>query len=112
MGHKVCRPYQRSGVNSIAFTQRRWVEVTEMIHDLTDRRDLIKIMMALVYCALAKLISIGKIIAADIFVFARATHPINIRTIELTVDQNANDPIERQRILDCGGYVTLPIFIN
>jgi serine/threonine protein phosphatase PrpC len=31
-----------------------------------------------------------------------------IQAIELTIDQNANDPVERQRILDAGGHVTLP----
>jgi serine/threonine protein phosphatase PrpC len=31
-----------------------------------------------------------------------------LQTIELSKDQNANDPIERQRILGAGGYVTLP----
>jgi len=80
---------QRSGIDSIAFTQRRWIELTEAIHDLTNRRELIKrsrhyftwlqrhfIMMTLVDCALAKLISIGKIVAADIFVFARAMEDV------------------------------------
>lgn len=76
---------QRSGYGSIMFTERKWVSLTEQIQDKKARTSLMTrsktyfaglqrhfIMMALVDCALAKLIAVGKIFAADIFVYARA----------------------------------------
>eukprot|EP00560_Eucampia_antarctica_P006250 CAMPEP_0197827414 /NCGR_PEP_ID=MMETSP1437-20131217/4194_1 /TAXON_ID=49252 ORGANISM="Eucampia antarctica, Strain CCMP1452" /NCGR_SAMPLE_ID=MMETSP1437 /ASSEMBLY_ACC=CAM_ASM_001096 /LENGTH=685 /DNA_ID=CAMNT_0043428243 /DNA_START=646 /DNA_END=2703 /DNA_ORIENTATION=- len=76
---------QRSGYGSIEFTERRWIEVTEEIQDLSVRTAIMErsrsyfnwlqrnfVMMALVDCALAKLIAIGRILSADIFVFQRA----------------------------------------
>mmetsp|Transcript_4269 Transcript_4269/g.8167 ORF Transcript_4269/g.8167 Transcript_4269/m.8167 type:complete len:839 (+) Transcript_4269:123-2639(+) len=76
---------QRSGYGSIMFTERKWVSLTEEIQDKKARTSLMTrsktyfaglqrhfIMMALVDCALAKLIAVGKIFAADIFVYARA----------------------------------------
>eukprot|EP00555_Chaetoceros_dichaeta_P012973 CAMPEP_0198265076 /NCGR_PEP_ID=MMETSP1447-20131203/20056_1 /TAXON_ID=420782 /ORGANISM="Chaetoceros dichaeta, Strain CCMP1751" /LENGTH=663 /DNA_ID=CAMNT_0043954341 /DNA_START=604 /DNA_END=2595 /DNA_ORIENTATION=- len=76
---------QRSGYGSIPFTKRRWVSLTEEIQDLTIRGAILNrsrmyfaglqrhfIMIALVDCALAKLILIGKIMAKDIFVYQRA----------------------------------------
>lgn len=76
---------QRSGYGSISFTERKWVALTEEIQDLSIRGALINrsrmyfawlqrnfIMMAVVDCALAKLILIGKIVSKDIFVYQRA----------------------------------------
>lgn len=76
---------QRSGRDSVLFTERKWMKLTEEIQDRHVRTSLMVrskmyfsglqrhfIMMALVDCALAKLIAIGKIVAADIFVYARA----------------------------------------
>merc|ERR1712161_43175 len=76
---------QRSGQQSILFTERKWMSLTEDIQDKQARTSLMTrskmyfaglqrhfIMMALVDCALAKLIAVGQIIAADIFVYARA----------------------------------------
>ena len=76
---------QRSGQQSILFTERKWMSLTEDIQDKQARTSLMTrskmyfaglqrhfIMMALVDCALAKLIAVGKIGAADIFVYARA----------------------------------------
>jgi len=76
---------QRSGYGSIEFTERRWIELTEKIQDLRVRSDIMVrsrgyfnwlqrnfVMMALVDVALAKLIAIGRIVSADIFVFQRA----------------------------------------
>ena len=76
---------QRSGYDSIAFTEGKWVKLTEDIQELQATSAIMNrskmyfqwlqrhfIMMALVDCALAKLIAVGKIGAADIFVFARA----------------------------------------
>lgn len=76
---------QRSGHESILFTERKWVDLTEQIQDLNARASIMRrckmyfswiqrhfVMMALVDCALAKLIAVGKIVAADIFVYARA----------------------------------------
>jgi len=80
---------QRSGVGSIPFTEQRWTEITEKIQDLSSRGSLVKrarlyfswihrnfVMMAFVDCALAKLISVGKISSADIFVYARAVEDV------------------------------------
>jgi len=76
---------QRSGYDSIAFTEARWVDLTENIQDLHARASIMNrsklyfswvqrnfVMMALVDCALAKLIAVGKIVSSDIFVYARA----------------------------------------
>ena len=76
---------QRSGRDSILFTERKWSSLTEDIQDKNARASLMNrskmyfaglqrhfIMMALVDCALAKLIAVGKIFAADIWVYARA----------------------------------------
>lgn len=76
---------QRSGHNSVLFTERKWISLTEEIQDLNARVHIMRrcrmyfawiqrhfVMMALVDCALAKLIAVGKIVAADIFVYARA----------------------------------------
>lgn len=76
---------QRSGHRSVAFTERHWISYTEKIQDLNAKISIMKrskqyfqwlqrhfIMMALVDCALARLIAVGKILAADIFVYARA----------------------------------------
>jgi ABC-type multidrug transport system fused ATPase/permease subunit len=76
---------QRSGYGSIEFTERRWIELTEEIQNLAVRSALMVrsrgyfnwlqrnfVMMALVDVALAKLIAIGRIVSADIFVFQRA----------------------------------------
>ena len=76
---------QRSGYDSVLFTERKWIRLTEDIQDKKARTSLMTrskmyfvglqrhfIMMALVDCALAKLIAVGKIFAADIFVYARA----------------------------------------
>jgi ABC-type multidrug transport system ATPase subunit len=76
---------QRSGYDSVMFTERKWVSLTEEIQDKKARTSLMTrsktyfsglqrhfIMMALVDCALAKLIAVGKIFATDIFVYARA----------------------------------------
>ena len=76
---------QRSGYDSIAFTESKWVGLTETIQDLKVQTSLMNrskmyfaglqrhfIMMALVDCALAKLIAVAKIFSADIYVYARA----------------------------------------
>eukprot|EP00551_Chaetoceros_affinis_P005290 CAMPEP_0203684402 /NCGR_PEP_ID=MMETSP0090-20130426/48020_1 /ASSEMBLY_ACC=CAM_ASM_001088 /TAXON_ID=426623 /ORGANISM="Chaetoceros affinis, Strain CCMP159" /LENGTH=905 /DNA_ID=CAMNT_0050553577 /DNA_START=366 /DNA_END=3079 /DNA_ORIENTATION=+ len=76
---------QRSGFDSILFTEERWIELTESIQELKATASIMKrskmyfawiqrhfVMMALVDCALAKLIAVGKIGASDIFVYARA----------------------------------------
>ncbi len=76
---------QRSGYDSVLFTERKWISLTEEIQDKKARTALMHrsksyfsflqrqfIMMALVDCALAKLIAVGKIFSADIYVYARA----------------------------------------
>jgi len=76
---------QRSGYDAIPFTERKWVALTEKIQALSIRRALLNrsrmyfawlqrnfVMIALVDCALAKLILIGKIVSRDIFVYQRA----------------------------------------
>jgi ABC-type bacteriocin/lantibiotic exporter with double-glycine peptidase domain len=76
---------QRSGYESVIFTERKWIDLTEQIQDKKARTSLMTrsknfysglqrhvVMMALVDCALAKLIAVGKIFAVDIFVYARA----------------------------------------
>lgn len=76
---------QRSGYGSIPFTKRRWKVLTEEIQTLSIRGAILKrsrkwfaglqrrfIMIALVDCALVKLILVGKIMTKDIFVYQRA----------------------------------------
>merc|ERR1711865_740840 len=76
---------QRSGRESVLFTERKWMKLTQAIQDKQVRTSLMArskmyfaglqqhfIMRALVDCALATLIAVGKITAADIFVYARA----------------------------------------
>jgi len=76
---------QRSGYSSIPFTKRRWTKLTEEIQNLEIRSDIIKrsrmwfnnlqyrfIMVALVDCALVKLILVGKIMTKEILVYQRA----------------------------------------
>ena len=77
---------QRSGDESATlFTKRRWLEITEIIQQKDATKDLLKrthaffgwlqrnfIMIVLIDCALSKLIQIGQIGAADIFVLSRA----------------------------------------
>jgi ABC-type multidrug transport system fused ATPase/permease subunit len=76
---------QRSGYDSVPFTQARWIELTEDIQELEATASIMRrskmyfswvqrhfVMMALVDCALANLIAVGKIVASDIFVYARA----------------------------------------
>jgi len=76
---------QRSGQGATQFTQRRWEELTVKIQERKVISDIIErtkgffafmqrnfIFSALIDCALANLIAIGKIVAADIFVFSRA----------------------------------------
>merc|ERR1712137_957714 len=76
---------QRSGYESVIFTERKWIDLTEQIQDKRARTSLMTrsknfysglqrhfVMMALVDCALAKLIAVGKIFAVDIFLYARA----------------------------------------
>jgi len=76
---------QRSGSGSLAFTESRWITLTEEIHDLSTRASLMRrsrlyfswlqrnfVMLTMVDCALAKLIGYGKIIAKDIFIYQRS----------------------------------------
>jgi len=76
---------QRSGRDSILFTQRKWSSLTEDLQDKKARTSLMErskmyfawlqrnfIMIALVDIALAKLLAVEKIVAADLFVYARA----------------------------------------
>lgn len=76
---------QRSGRGATQFTQRRWQELTEKIQERQVVSDILSrtkgffafmqrnfIFSALIDCALANLIAIGKIISSDIFVFSRA----------------------------------------
>jgi len=77
---------QRSGEDSATvFTKIRWLEITEVIQSKDATKDLLKrthaffgwlqrnfIMIVLIDCGLSKLIQIGRIGAADIFVLSRA----------------------------------------
>jgi len=67
------------------FTKKKWVGVTQQIQDMESQAALLQrhrlyfnwihnhfIMYSLVDCALAKLIAVGKIVSADLFVYARA----------------------------------------
>jgi len=76
---------QRSGTSSTLFTQRRWERLTvqiqarQVVSDLLTRSKLFFAFMqrnfvfgALIDCALANLLAIGKITSADTFVFSRA----------------------------------------
>ena len=69
----------------MAFTEKRWKEVTKRVQDMKSQATLLQrhrlyfnwihnhfIMYSLVDCALAKLIAVGKIVSADLFVYARA----------------------------------------
>lgn len=82
---------QRAGPGATDFTKRRWEELTVQVQmkniakDLTSRtKDFFSfiqrnfVFTVLVDCALAHLIAVGKLVAADVFVFSRA--------IEDTVD--------------------------
>jgi len=76
---------QRAGAGATDFTRRRWEELTLQIQvkniakDLTARTKAFFawiernfVFSVLIDCALAHLISIGKLVSADIFVFSRA----------------------------------------
>lgn len=76
---------QRSGKSSMRFTQQRWenltvqVQARQVVSDLLSRSKLFFDFMqrnfvfgALIDCALANLLAIGKITSADTFVFSRA----------------------------------------
>lgn len=75
----------RSGAGAARFTQRRWEELTEQIQDRRISSELLKrtrgfftwlqrnfVFSALIDCALARMIAVGRITSADIFVFSRA----------------------------------------
>lgn len=76
---------QRSGAGGTKFTQRRWEELTVKIQNKENVADLLArskaffafmqrnfVFTVLIDCALASLISIGKIVASEVFVFSRA----------------------------------------
>jgi energy-coupling factor transporter ATP-binding protein EcfA2 len=76
---------QRSGPGAMQFTQHRWEEFTVQIQARVVVSDLLSrskgffafiqrnfVFSVLIDCALANLIAIGKIMAAEIFVFSRA----------------------------------------
>jgi ATPase subunit of ABC transporter with duplicated ATPase domains len=76
---------QRAGPGATDFTRRRWEELTVQVQmkniakDLTSRtKDFFAfiqrnfVFTVLVDCALAHLIAVGKLVAADVFVFSRA----------------------------------------
>lgn len=76
---------QRAGPGATEFTRRRWEELTvqvqmkEVAKELTSRTknffafiERNFVFTVLVDCALAHLISVGKLVAADVFVFSRA----------------------------------------
>jgi ABC-type Mn2+/Zn2+ transport system ATPase subunit len=76
---------QRSGTAAAQFTQRRWEELTVRIQQRVMWSELIGrskgffafiqrnfVFTVLIDCALANLIALGKIVAAEIFVFSRA----------------------------------------
>ena len=82
---------QRSGFGATEFTMKRWEELTIQHQDKKIASELLKrsrtffqwlqpnfIFVALIDCALAQLIAVGRIVSAEIFVFSRA--------IEDTVD--------------------------
>mmetsp|Transcript_42112 Transcript_42112/g.127756 ORF Transcript_42112/g.127756 Transcript_42112/m.127756 type:complete len:630 (-) Transcript_42112:1259-3148(-) len=75
----------RSGAGAAHFTARKWEELTEEMQDRKIASELLKrtrgffawlqrnfIFSALIDCALAKMIAVGRITSADIFVFSRA----------------------------------------
>ncbi len=122
---------QRSGYDSVLFTERKWVSLTEDIQDKKARTSLMTrsksyfsglqrhfIMMALVDCALAKLIAVGKIFATDIFVYARAIEDMinfvlmrsraesELATMESSIKvlrelKDIWDASEERRLLEC-----------
>merc|ERR1712194_828976 len=122
---------QRSGHKSVRFTERKWISLTEAIQDKKARTSLMTrskqyfaglqrhfIMMALVDCALAKLIAVGKIFAADIFVYARAIEDMinfvlmrsrsetELATMQSSIDvlrelKDIWDESEQRNLLDC-----------
>lgn len=76
---------QRAGPGATEFTSRRWEELTVQVQMKTVVKDLISrtkaffafiqrnwVFTVLVDCALAHLIAVGKLVAADVFVFSRA----------------------------------------
>jgi ABC-type multidrug transport system fused ATPase/permease subunit len=76
---------QRSGLGATQFTKKRWEEMTVKIQDRLILQDLISrskdffsfmqrnfVFSVLIDCALADLIALGKITAADTFVYSRA----------------------------------------
>jgi len=122
---------QRSGHKSVLFTERKWMSYTEDIQDKQARTSLMTrskmyfaglqrhfIMMALVDCALAKLIAVGKIVAADIFVYARAIEDMinfvlmksrsesELATMQTSIDvlkelKSIWDASEERNVLEC-----------
>jgi len=122
---------QRSGYESVLFTERKWVSLTEDIQDKKARTSLMTrskmyfaglqrhfIMMALVDVALAKLIAVGKIFAADIFVYGRAIEDMinfvlmrsraesELATMQSSIDvlrelKDIWDESEQRNLLDC-----------
>ena len=80
---------QRSGNGAIAFTKRKWTEITEQIQEKAVVGTLLGrtrgyfewlnrnyIFLSLIQCALANLIAADRIKSADIFVFTRATEDL------------------------------------
>jgi ABC-type multidrug transport system fused ATPase/permease subunit len=76
---------QRSGLGATQFTRKRWEEMTVKIQDRLVIQDLITrskdffafmqrnfVFVVLIDCALADLIALGRITAADTFVYSRA----------------------------------------
>ena len=76
---------QRSGLGANQFTQKRWEEMTVKIQNRVVIQDLISrskdffsfmqrnfVFVVLIDCALADLIALGRITAADTFVYSRA----------------------------------------
>eukprot|EP00978_Attheya_sp_CCMP212_P023646 scaffold72890_cov52-Attheya_sp.AAC.6 len=76
---------QRSGAGATEFTRQKWEELTEAIQEKRVASALLRrtrgffewlqrnfIFSALIDCALAQLIAVGKIVSAEIFVFSRA----------------------------------------
>lgn len=87
---------QRSGKSSTVFTQRRWERLTvqiqarQVISDLLSRSKMFFAFMqrnfvfgALIDCALANLLAIGKITSADTFVFSRAVEDAGMSPLSL-----------------------------
>lgn len=122
---------QRSGYDSVLFTERKWISLTEDIQDKRARTSIMTrskmyfaglqrhfIMMALVDCALAKLIAVGKIVAADIWVYARAIEDMinfvlmksraesELATMQSSIEvlrelKDIWDASEQRRLLNC-----------